>query len=156
MAEFIALQDLQAPNTLVIGYRKGDGVTAAVVNEWGLVEGQQVEQDPNWEPERPADDDDDRRTWEAYVLSNGKTQAEVDESSLAELKAMIAPPPPPAWQVNDEKAAEAAKAEEASGGRPADSAAKADWIAYVVGQGADEAWANASSTTKDDLRNWQG
>jgi hypothetical protein len=43
----------------------------------------------------------------------------------------------------------------ADDGRPADAAVKAEWVAYVVGAGADEAWANDKGTTKADLQAWK-
>ena len=39
--------------------------------------------------------------------------------------------------------------------RPADSAKKADWVAYVEKLGADKEWAQADSTTRADLQAWQ-
>lgn len=161
MSDYIALTYLQAPDSLVFGYAPGDYVAAEVVQDWGLTD-EQVEPAPGYQPARPADDNDDRDGWELYVMGQGTSEEDAKAASLDDLKAMYEAPPapePPAWQLNDQQATEAETATEAaelSGARPTDSAAKADWIAYVVGQGADETWANASSTTKDDLRNWQG
>lgn len=115
MAEYIALEDITAPGTLVVGYRTGDPVTGEVVSEWGLTVGEQVEKNNDYKPvdtERPADDDHNRKSWEAYVVGQGKSREDAQAASLDDLQKMVPAPTKPAWQVNDEKAAaEAAKAD---------------------------------------------
>lgn len=157
MSDYVARLPIQAPGTLVLAYNEGDPVIAQVVQDWGLTEDQVAPAD-GYQVPRPAEDSDDRGAWEAYVVGQGTSREDARAASLPELKAMYEAPAeaePPAWQVND---AEAANAElNPDGGaveRPADSANKADWIAYVVDQGADSDWANASTTTKDDLKSW--
>jgi hypothetical protein len=166
MGDYVAKMPIQAPGTLVMAYQPGDQVVAAVVQEWGLNE-EQVRMAEDYQAPRPEEDSDDRALWEAYVVGQGTDLESARAASLEELKDLYeAPPEPetPAWEVNDAKetqervaaAGSAATPESAPGvaGRPADSANKADWIVYVINQGADNDWANASTTTKEDLKNW--
>lgn len=176
MSDYTALVPIQAPGTLVMAYQPGDPVEAAVVQEWGLSE-EQVQMSDDYQAPRPEEDSDNRALWEAYVVGQGTDLEAARAASLPELKEMYeAPPEPetPAWQINDAREAQM-RAEAAgssatpagSGGsatpvedgeevaRPAESANKAEWVAYVLELGADPEWANASSTTKDDLKNWQ-
>lgn len=164
VGDYTARVHIKAPGTLIYGYGPGDPVSARVVEEWGLTDDQVVLGD-NYQPERPAEDDDDRDAWERYVVGQGTSEEDARAASLDDLKGMYDAPPspePPAWEINDKLSDQelAAHQTEVAGAsnaqRPADSATKAEWIAYVVGQGADEAFANATSTTKDDLRNWAG
>lgn len=166
MGDYVALQRIQAPGTLVMAYQPGDPVVASVVQEWGL-SADQVQMAEDYKAPRPEEDSDDRALWEAYVVGQGADVESARAASLEELKDMYeAPPEPetPAWEVNDAKetqervaaAGSAATPESAPqpAGRPADSANKADWIVYVTKQGADNDWANATTTTKEDLKNW--
>lgn len=172
MGDYVALQKIQAPGTLVMAYNVGDPVLADVVSDWGLTE-DQVEMVDGYEAPRPDEGSDDRAQWEAYVVGQGTALDEARAASLDELKAMYeAPPEPetPAWQINDARetqerveAAASPATPAGSGGtaepvsdRPADSANKADWITYVVEHGGDSDWANSGSTTKSDLQAWKG
>lgn len=122
MGEFVALRNIAAPGTLVLGYTPGHDVPARVVSEWNLVVGEDVEEGDGGSDDedapRPADDDHNRASWEAYVRGRGTSVVKAREASLDELKGMYPPPEKPAWQVTDEKAA-AAKA------KPVDDESKA-------------------------------
>lgn len=174
MGDYEALQRIQAPGTLVTAYMPGDPISADVVNEWGLND-EQVSKYDSYEPPRPEEDSDDRNGWELYVVGQGTSKEDAKAASLDELRNMYDPPPPeetPAWQINDaretqmrvEAAASSATpagatvppAGEQPSDRPATSATKAEWVKFVEAHGADKEWAEASSTTKDDLQNWQG
>src|SRR4051812_36074642 len=156
VGDYVALKNIQAPGTLVLGYAKGDPVDAIVVKNWAL-DDTQVAPAEDYVPPRPAEESANRAEWESYVVGQGTSQDDARAASLDELKGMYEAPPPeeaPAWQVNDEQSREAQMTDEAAGSsatpagsvpvsRPSDSDPKATWISYVVGQGGDEGWANA-------------
>ncbi len=188
MTDYIALHRINAPGTYAGAYNPGDQVTAQVVTDWQLVVGQDVEAADDYQAPRPHEAETDRAAWEAYVTGQGTSLDDARAASLADLRAMYEPPvvEPPAhdlpanasaegvagsgWQhatpvtaatvpspANDPNNFPAPELPE----RPAESAKKADWVAYVVEAArvrADEAtqeWAQASDTTKDDLIAWQ-
>lgn len=140
MPEYTALSSLSAPGTLVYGYHRGDPVSEEVVAAWGLVvgadvvEGELPEDGGNGPGVRPGPEDT-RATWEQYAVAAGMTADEAASASQEELEAIGTPAADPE--------------------RPADSAKKADWVAYVKGRGADEAWADSADTTKADLIGWE-
>lgn len=114
MGEFVALRNIAAPGTLTLGYTPGHDVPARVVSEWNLVVGEDVEEGDGGSGDdedapRPADDDHNRASWEAYVRGQGTSAVTAREASLDELKGMYPPPEKPVWQVADEKAAAKAK-----------------------------------------------
>lgn len=170
MSEYVALVPIQAPGTLVMAYRPGDPVAADVVTEWGLGE-DQVRPEADYEAPRPVEDSEDRAAWEAYVIGQGTSVEDARAASLEDLRDMYEPPAEPetpVWVLNDEKETQERVAAAGSAAtpvsapvpvsdpdRPADSAVKADWVAYVIDQGGDRAWAEDSSTTKEDLKNWR-
>jgi hypothetical protein len=156
MAEYIAKKTILMPGTLVAGYQPGDPVSAYTVGLWDL-DDEQVEKAEEYQAPRPAGDSTDRVAWEAYVVGQGASEEDARAASLDELKAMYEPPPAPAWEINDSQEAQMTKTASAPKpeDRPADSAKKSDWVAYVVDNGGDADWANASSTTKDELMAWK-
>jgi hypothetical protein len=145
--EYIALHALRAPGTLTYGYREGDGVPAGTVENWELVVGVDVMPRDTGVIARP--DGDDRAAWEAYAIGQGTSPDEARAASLAELKKT----PEPA--VDAETGGPVVLPDpNAAPERPAPDAKKADWVAFVVATGADEAWANDRSTTKADLQDY--
>lgn len=138
-----ALHTLSAPGTLVAGYRAGDPVDPAVIEAWGLIEGE------DWSADRPGEqvapvavrpaDDTDRAAWVSYATARGVDPDEADGMSLDDLMAV--------------------DAEQVQTGRPADSAKKAEWVLYVNShpQATDEdkAWAGDDTTTKAELQAWE-
>jgi hypothetical protein len=174
--EYIAQHQINAPGSYATGYMAGDPVDAQVVTDWGLAVPGDVRPSADYLPPRPAEDSDDRGAWEAYVIGQGMTLEEARAASLEDLReAYDAPEPegPPAHDLPANAAAEGVDgvgwqnatpvtAENIPGGqpataapRPADSARKDDWVAYVLAAGADPEWANDPATTKDDLKAWQ-
>lgn len=146
-----ALGTINAPGTLVAGYRRGDAIEPAVVEAWGLIEGQDFAAD---QPEqvapgatvplaRPADDTD-RGAWVAYVVSRGTDPDDADNMGIDELMGLYP------------------EGEQAATGepvRPAESARKSEWVLYVndhpQATTEDQAWAGDDSTTKADLIAWK-
>jgi hypothetical protein len=177
--DFIALRSINAPNSYARAYNPGDGVTVQVVEDWGLVLGEDVEATADYQPPRPADSVQDRAAWEAYVVGQGTDLGEARASSLDDLKGMYDPPPPPEPPAHDLPANASAEGVDGTGvqnptpvdvpspvadpapqptpddiERPSHSARKQEWIDYVVAAGGDPEWANADDTTKDDLVAW--
>ena len=140
--EYTALQGIQAPGTAVFGYQRGDAVTADVVSNWDLkvgsdvCEGDLLEEVPTSETgaQRP-DDGANYATWQAWAIANGMPADQAEDASMDDLQG---------WERPDDSVT-----------RPADSANKATWVAYVEANGADKEWAEAGTTTKADLQNWQ-
>jgi hypothetical protein len=143
MSEFVALTSLGPPGSMVAGYRRGDPVPAAVVKNWGLVDGEDVtsgDLDPdaaNTAPTGRPGETGTRADWEAYAVANGMDPEHAREVSQDELEAV-------------EENAERVGPE-----RPADSARKSEWVAYVKARGGDPDWADADGTTKADLQAWE-
>jgi hypothetical protein len=149
MNEFTALDSIQAPNTTVFGYRRGDPVGADVVENWGLevgvhvCEGDLVEGDPSGPAMVRPGPEANRATWEQWAIANGMDPEQAAAAPMEDLEA--AGPQEPAAAADPD--------------RPADSARKAEWVTYVQGKAGDDeatqAWAAADSTTKADLQAWQ-
>lgn len=143
-----ATHTINAPGTLVAGYRAGDPIEPSVIEAWGLVEGDDYRTDaPRAETPavpRPADDTD-RGAWVAYALSRGADPDRLDTMDLAEIMDRYP-------EVDDEGS-------EADYPRPAESARKSEWVLYVTDHphatAEDSAWAGDDSTTKADLMAWQ-
>jgi hypothetical protein len=178
MTDYRAKVRISPPNSYVNAYGPGDLVTEEVVANWGLVRGEDVEPVDDYKPPRPAETSTDRAAWEAFVTGQGTTLEDARAASLAELRDMYdapEPEPTPAWQVNDGMTANATPVSsdnvptpaathtdgpgtgdtQPSPERPPTSAAKADWVDYVIGAGGNEEWARAKDTTKDDLMAWE-
>lgn len=148
MNEFTALTGLKPPDSMVFGYQRGDAVSADVVENWGLEVGTDVcEGDLSDEEtaapvtQRPGPEAT-HADWQAWAVANGMSEQDADGATIEELQAVEAEPPAADEPVSDPD-------------RPADSAKKADWVAYVESRGADPAWATADSTTKADLQAWR-
>lgn len=143
MTEYVALRGLQAPGTSVFGYQRGDLVGESVVEAWGLVLGDDVAEGtevPEPAPAIPATRPgaaDTRATWEAWAVANGMTPEDAENASQDDLESYE-----PVQQGGRPQ-------------RPADSAPKADWVAYAIAQGADERWAKDSATTKANLQAYE-
>jgi hypothetical protein len=147
---FIAIAPLSPPESLVYGYQPGDPVGDDVVEAWELGEDkvQWVEPEEvgslevvpvspeSAGPARPGPEAN-RAELESYAVRVGAMTAE--EAAVASQDDLESVEPQ----------------EQADDGRPAESAVKADWIAYVVQTGADESWANDKATTKADLMAWE-
>jgi hypothetical protein len=183
MSDFIALHAINAPNSYARAYNPGDGIDAPVVEAWGLIVGDDVEPADGYRHPRPAEDSNDRASWEAYVVGKGTTLDDARAASLDGLRGMYEPDPapePPAHDLPanaspegvdgtgvqnptpvddtnipgpDEPAAE--PADVSTPDRPAESARKTDWVEYVIAAGGDETWAHADDTTKADLIAWK-
>ncbi len=149
--EYTALGPISQPgvDTYAVGYRRGDAVTAAVVENWALVVGEHVVEG-DLDEDGPASvtmtrpgPGDNRAAWEAWAVANGMSADDAAEASQDDLEA----------------AGPSEDGATADPGRPADSAKKAEWVAYVSGHPQatddDRAWASADSTTKADLQGWQ-
>lgn len=145
---YIAMGTLSAPGTLVAGYRRGDPVADSVVENWGLVVGEDVAEGELPEVDGPPPMvrprvEDTRATWERWAISNGMSPEDAAEVSQEELE--------------DTGPADEGAASDPD--RPADSAKKAEWVAYVQGRaGGDEQtefWAADDSTTKAQLQAWR-
>lgn len=144
--EFTALGSLKQPgvDTYAVGYRRGDAVTAVVVENWGLVVGEDVVEGDLDEdaaaaaPMARPGEGDNRATWEAWAVANGMSTEDAAAASQDDLEAV---------------------GEQATDDRPADGAKKAEWVAYVSNHPQatddDKAWASTDSTTKADLMAWQ-
>lgn len=143
---YIAMGTLSAPGTLVAGYRRGDPVADSVVENWGLVVGEDVAEGELPEVAGPAPMvrpgvEDTRATWERWAIANGMSEEDAAQVSQEELEDT---------GPSDEGAP-------SDPDRPADSAKKAEWVAYVQGRTDDEAvqeWATDDSTTKAQLQAW--
>jgi hypothetical protein len=142
---YIALAPLRPPGSLVAGYQPGDPVSDDVVAAWDLDDTQVREVEAGSETDiatlaavAPAlvkpGPEANRAELEAYAVAIGAMTA--DEASAASQDDLESVDP-------------------ADDGRPTDAAVKAEWVAYVVGAGADETWANDKSTTKADLQAWK-
>jgi len=170
MSDYVALHRINAPGSYAGAYNPGDPVGADVVANWGLVPGQDVEATDDYQPPRPADDNTDRAAWEAYVVGKGTSIDDARAASLDDLRGMYEPDPEPEPPAHDLPASVAPEGVDGTGvqnptpvggnvpapadggDRPAQSARKADWVDYVVSQGADREW--AENATKDDLTAW--
>lgn len=177
MSDFIARQRIPANGGYVTAYQPGDLVTAQVVTDWDLTIGEQVTPSDGYTAPRPADDDQNRTAWEAYVTGQGTTIDDARAASLDDLRGMYDAPktepgahdlpatvapegvdgtgvrPDPAIPPADDQG----NTTPAGTGpeRPAASAKKADWVEYAVAAGADADWARADDTTKADLESWK-
>lgn len=149
--DYTALERIGTPgNPWVTGYQPGDDVPAGAVENWALEVGKQVALNETYQPPRPAEDSDNRATWEAYVIGQGTDLDAARAASLDDLRGLYEAPAEPAPQpviVPDD-------VQPAGTERPADGALKAAWVEYVVTAGADEQWANDPATTKADLVAW--
>lgn len=140
--EFTALGSVHAPDSYAAGYRRGDEVSAQVVENWGLVVGEDVVEGDLTEDNDPAvvrlhtrpNEGATRADWEAWAVYNGMDADDAATATMEDLQ--------DAGTKNDPQ-------------RPADSAKKAEWVAWVIDQGADDGWARADSTTKADLQAWE-
>lgn len=83
-AEYTALHVIRVNG--VIGYREGDDVTAAVVDNLNLVVGSDVMPANATVIPRP-DDDAAPRDWEAFAIGQGMPVPEAQAASMAELQA---------------------------------------------------------------------
>lgn len=149
--EYTALGPISQPgvDTYAVGYRRGDAVTAAVVENWNLVVGEHVvEGDLDEDGPAPATmtrpgPGDNRAAWEAWAIANGMTAEDAAAASQDDLEA--------AGPSEDGSVADP--------DRPADGAKKADWVAYVSNHpqatDADKMWAKDDATTKANLQAWQ-
>jgi hypothetical protein len=145
---YIALTTLRAPDTLVAGYQPGDPVADEVVEKWELDDTQVREVEEGTETDlgtlaavQPAlakpGPEANRAQMEAYAVAIGAmTAEEAADASQEDLEAVE----PDSVALAD---------------RPADSANKSEWIAYVTRHGGDEAWASDKGTTKADLQAWE-
>lgn len=158
MTDYVARKALFAPGTSVAGYQRGHAVPESVVENWGLEVGDTDEADVSEgttlsenEAEKPMQrpgPEATRSTWEQWAVANGMSQEDAAAAAQEALE-----------KVGAKKTVEEPIAAEQSEqgtvvARPADSAPKADWIAYVVASGGDEQWANDSTTTKANLQAW--
>jgi hypothetical protein len=141
-----ALRKIRQPGTLEVPYGEGDMLPANAVTEWGLVVGEDVVPVRDDVIARP-DAGAERAEWEAFAIGQGWTLTDAREASMKDLRAIPERDPnEPARMLDDpDRASE----------RPSESAVKADWIAWVVANGADETWANDKGTTKADLQEYQ-
>lgn len=153
--EYVALTTIYAPGTSVAGYQRGHAVPADVVENWDLAvgtdvaEGAELPENEGGTPMQRPGPEATRATWERWAVANGMSEhdatiAAQDALEKIEAKKMAEPEP----------AASQAEPLEVPA-RPADSAPKADWIAYVVASGGDERWAGDSATTKANLQAWE-
>lgn len=150
--EYTALTSISPPGSLVYGYHRGDPVAGSVVENWGLVVGEQVVEGP-LDPEaetapvltRPTPEAT-RGEWEAWAVANGMDPERASQVAQEDLEAVE-----PAEE-DEPVDGDAPPAE-----RPAESAVKADWVAYVSARGseADKTWAAQTSTTKAELMAWE-
>jgi hypothetical protein len=148
MDDFAALHPLQAPGTMVYGYRTGDPVPESVVSAWELEVGLDVRPLHTGAVRRP--EDDSREAWEAYAIGQGMSYDDAQSASLADLKKTPEP------EVDSETGGPVLLDDpDAPPARPEPTAVKADWVTYVIAMGADRAWAEDRSTTKADLQDWE-
>lgn len=142
-----ALRTIEAPGSLVAGYRAGDEVHPAVIESWGLVVGEDVAEDRP-DPDAPAttvvprpDEGANRAAWEAYALANGMSADDVAAATQEDLEGVE----------------QAEPAEDHP--RPAATAKKSEWVLYVndhpQATAEDQAWAGDDTTTRAQLQEWQ-
>lgn len=158
MTDYVARKPLYAPGTAAAGYQRGHAVPESVVENWGLAVGDTDDADvsegttltdADTTPMQRPGPEANRATWERWAVANGMSE---DDAAVAAQEALE--------KVEAKKLAtlSAAPTDAEHGAlaeRPADSAPKADWIAYVVSSGGDRQWANDSSTTKANLQAWE-
>lgn len=149
MSDYTALHGILAPGTSVFGYHRGAPISAQVVEEWGLTVGEVNDPDADvvagdLPADAPAgrivprpDAGANRARWEGYAIANGMPAAEAMVASQEDLETVVTTPQ------GDQPE------------RPADSAPKADWVAYAIERGADEQWARDSATTKANLQAYE-
>lgn len=142
--DYVALRRIPAPGTLVNAYQRGDGVSQSAVDNWEMVIGEDVAPLRSDVVARPTDDGS-RADWVAYDIGQGMDPADAEAASLDDLIAAYPEPAEPHPLADPTAIPD----------RPADSAKKDVWIAYVVALGADEEWANAGDTTKTNLMEWE-
>lgn len=155
MTDYVALTGIKAPNTAVYGYQRGDLVHENVVQNWGLTVGSDVAEgtelpddaEPVAPMERPGAEGT-RADWEKWAIYNGLPEASAAVASQDELEAVTAPEPD---AVPDDEPSEQGEQPV----RPADSAAKAEWVDYAIALGADPQWARDSTTTKANLQAYE-
>lgn len=153
MTDYVALGGIKAPGTSVYGYQRGDRIPPDVVEKWDLTvgldvaEGTDLPVDELPAPERPGESAT-RGDWEKWAVANGMSEAEAAAVSQDKLEAV---------EAKDVTPAESEPVSEQGDQpvRPADSAPKAEWQAYAVALGADEAWARDSATTKANLQAYE-
>lgn len=154
MSTYTALGSIAPPGSLVFGYHRGDRVEEGVVENWHLVVGEDVvegelptEELPTTVPVARPSEDATRADWEAYAVANGMEPEKAAEVAQEDLEA-VEPVEPETVEV---------PVETAPTDRPAESANKAEWIAYVTANGsdADRMWAKADGTTKANLIAWE-
>jgi hypothetical protein len=153
-AEYRATAVIHSP-TGVRAYNPGDDVDASVVENWGLVVGQQVlPANVNVIP-RPAGNAK-RAEWEAYWLGQGIGQEEIDGMTRDQMAARepvfeVAEPvdQPDGVQLvanpEGDTVAEQATAQTNVPEPPGSDAKKADWVAYAVARGMNEQTAQDST-----------
>jgi hypothetical protein len=134
--EYTALDSIQAPGTMVFGYRRGDEVKADVVDSWGLEVGVHVKEGDLDAGETPAPmvrpgPEANRADWEAWAVANGMSAEDADTATMEDLQAI---------DVNSDP------------DRPADSARKAEWVDHAVSRGLDRD--TAEGMTKAELQEW--
>jgi hypothetical protein len=149
MTDYVALKGILQPGTSVFGYQRGHAVPAEVVESWNLVvdddvaEGTSLPADGEAAVARPAEGAN-RADLESYAVATGAlTQKQAAEASQDDLEAVATAEDQPPSEQGEQLV------------RPADSAAKADWVAYALAQGADPQWANDSATTKANLQAYE-
>lgn len=147
-ADYVALHDVQIPNSYAFAARTGDELTADVAENLGLVVGLDItplRADVVPEP----DADADRLAWQAYAVQVGVPYAEASLLDLKDLKSQ-----------SKKYAADAGKQAEVAasvGVMPEASAPKAAWVEYAAAElakvGADPEFArqHAADHTKADL-----
>lgn len=155
MKDYVALIDIPVPGTSVFGYRRGHAVPESVVQNWELAVGEQVAEGT----QLPEDDESGatmgrpgpeatRATWEKWAVANGMSQEDAAVAAQEALEKVEAKKADAEPSVPDDAAPVAPE-------RPADSAAKAEWVKFVVDSGGDPQWANDSATTKANLQAWE-
>lgn len=142
-----AIRAIKSPGMFYNAYNPGDGVAQSAVDNWNLVIGVDVLPVRTDVVPRPEGGDATREQWEAFAIGQGMDPQEAREASLKDLRAIPAPDP--------ELPGEALPDPTAPPERPADDAAKAEWVRYAVASGADESWATAKGTTKADLMDYE-
>jgi hypothetical protein len=136
-AEYTALHDIMVNG--VRGYSEGANVSAHVVENAGLVVGEDVvPAGPNVVP-RP-DENAGLQEWRVYAMGQGIPAEELDDMTRNDIRDR--------FPVEDESGGEPAM-EPMVTPRPPRNAAKDSWIDYAVGYGMSRA--DAESRTKADL-----
>lgn len=91
--EFTALTTIRQPGSYAIGYQRGAEVTGQVVEDWGLVVGEDVvagdlaEEDTPARPVSRPDDGANRAEWESWAVANGMSEPDAAEASMDDLMA---------------------------------------------------------------------